>query len=208
MTQNDLALDLETFQGDLRLDLKNFMKLGVGWDVSAVHQQICQYDHLFQGVPKDVAPGDLGYTHRDAELILLRYAEIPKDVLTNPAQVAAVADDLFPKPYPAWDLFTSVHPLVYELMRRIHGTHLGGIAIVKLPPAGVIESHVDTGRAVEYFRRHHIVINGPKNCWFTCGNEQVEQLTGDVWWFSAQLLHSVKNQSHETRISISIDIAV
>lgn len=189
--------------------LKNFAELASGWDVSSLSRQIQEHEGLFVG-RKDVKEGDGGYSHKDAEVILVRYGEVPADVATNEKSFKKMSDDLAAFNREPWKLFTELRPLVYRLMELVQATHLGGIGIVRLAPGAVIGSHYDTGKAVDFYQRFHIVVSGPENCWFICGEgddeERVEMLTGSAWWFDSLKLHGVRNESNEPRISISIDL--
>lgn len=181
----------------------NFLKIASGWNMCALMEQVHAQQHLF----KRPAPDGVGSTHKDAGLILLRYPHIPEDIQTNPEAVKDLSNNLLATKLPAWDNFSALYPYIYRLMELVEGTHLGGVAIVQLPPGGKIAAHHDTGLMTDYYNRYHIVINGPKGCWFHCGEEKVEHLTGEAWWFNCKELHAVTNDSTVTRVSVSIDIS-
>lgn len=168
--------------------------------------------HLFVDLRASCAdPSHPGHSHREARAIMVRYAQIPEDATTNAESVQRVADDLFAQPHFGWHLFTHLRPLLYGLMELVAGVHIGGIGIVRLDPGAQIYPHYDTGLMTDFYQRYHIVLAGPRSCWFICGEgkdeERVKQLTGEVWWFDSKKKHAVLNQSGEPRISISIDIS-
>lgn len=192
--------------------MQNFHLLATGVPVGPLAYQVAMNEGLFVDLSDVCAdPAHLGHAHREVQSIIVRYADIPEDVATNPEARARASDDLFAKPHPAWYVLSHLRPLVYSLMQLVGGTHIGGIGIAKLAPGAQIYPHYDTGAMTDFYERFHIVVQGPAECWFVCGEgddeERVEQLTGEVWWFDSKKLHAVVNNSNETRISISVDIA-
>lgn len=194
--------------------LKNFRKLARGVNVLPLIHQMHLCAHLvdftdLREVAKD--PDHPGHSHREAKSIMVRYAHIPDDIATNPESYKRASDDLIALPHPAWHLLSQLRPLIYSLLELVDGTHLGGIGIVRLDPGTQIYPHYDTGRMTDFYQRYHLVLSGPADCWFICGEgkdeERVEQRTGEVWWFDSHKKHAVINQSDEPRISISIDIS-
>ena len=190
---------------------RNFHKLAEGVDVSHLKAQVAQHQHLFVDLSRgDLKKGTVGWTHRQAQLLMLRYPKIPPDADSNPESMKRLLDDLVAINHEPWYLFTELKPLLYRLMMAVDGTHIGGIGIVKLPAGKKIEKHVDTGLSTDFYKRFHIVLDGPPECWFTCGKgkdeERVAMRDGEVWWFNAKKPHSVLNNDTVDRISISIDI--
>lgn len=192
--------------------MNNFQKLADGINVLPLAHQVHMHGHLFSDLSETCKdPEHPGYSHREASSIMVRYPRIPEDVLTNPESLRRAQDDLFARAHPGWHLFSHLRPLLYGLMQMVGGVHIGGIGIVKLKPGAQIYPHYDTGLMTDFYQRYHIVLAGPHDCWFVCGEdadeERVEQLTGEVWWFDSHKRHSVTNQSKHDRISVSIDIS-
>lgn len=194
--------------------MNNFLKLAQGVDVDPLLHQMNLSKNLVNFIALSGAgadPSHPGYSHREAAAIIVRYADIPEDIVTNPESYKRASDDLFAKPKPPWYVLSCLRPLVYQLFAAVGGVHLGGIGIMRLDPGAQIYPHYDTGLMTDFYRRYHIVLAGPYDCWFICGEEddeeRVEQLTGEAWWFDSHKKHAVINQSNEPRISISIDIS-
>ena len=96
--------------------------------------------------------------------------------------------------------------LVFDLMRFVEGEQLGRLLITRIKPGGAIEPHEDMGASAEYYDRYHIVLQGEKGNMFYCDTEQVQMLTGEVWWFDNKKTHSAVNNSATDRIHMIIDI--
>lgn len=192
--------------------MNNFRLLHAGVNVLPLAHQVQMHRHLFSDLSEACKdPDHPGYSHREVNSIMVRYAHIPADVATNPESLRRAQDDLFARAHPGWHLFSHLRPLLYGLMELVGGVHIGGIGIVRLAPGAQIYPHFDTGLMTDFYARYHIVLAGPHQCWFTCGEgddeERVEQLTGEVWWFDSHKRHAVINQSNQERISVSIDIS-
>lgn len=180
-------------------------------DVTKLKAQVLDNYHLFVdlGIPEK-KKGDVGYSHRQGQLITVRYPHIPEDISTNPETYKRVSDDLFAINYEPWHIFTELKPLLYALMFLVQGTHLGGVGIINLGAGRHIEKHFDTGQSTIFYNRYHIILCGRPECWFTCGKgtdrEQVAMRDGEVWYFDSRKQHSVVNNDTRDRISVSIDI--
>lgn len=185
--------------------MRNFRLLASGINILALADQVHRHRHMFV----DLSAG--GKTHREAHLITVRYPEIPADALTNPEARKRMSDDLFAKPHPGWHVFSALKPLLYGLVQLVEGTHIGGIGIVRLDPGKRIYPHYDEGIATQFYERYHLVIAGPAECWFVCGEgddeERCAMPTGTVYWFDSRKKHAVENLSDEPRISVSIDVS-
>jgi hypothetical protein len=189
--------------------LRNFRKLAE-LDVSAFKERLILEDRLFSEANSGLKEGDLGYSHKDTNIILCRYAPMAPDIATNVEEQKKTKDNLFAVDYDARRAFNDVlDPLIYRLMWLLKATHLGGIGIIRLPAGKKIEPHYDLGLSAQFYDRFHITINGPEECLFICGEgddeERVAMRDGEVWWFDARKLHFVENNSSKDRVSISCD---
>jgi Aspartyl/Asparaginyl beta-hydroxylase len=189
---------------------RSFRKLAE-FDVAAFKERLILQDHLFSDANPSLKEGDLGYSHKDTNVILCRYAPMAPDIATNAEEQKKTKNNLFAVDYEARAAFADVlDPLIYRLLWLLKGTHLGGIGIIRLPAGKKIEKHYDLGLSAQFYERFHITINGPEECQFICGEgdneERVAMRDGEVWWFDARELHSVENHSSKDRVSISCDI--
>lgn len=192
--------------------MNNFIKLADGLDVSRVQHQLKLNEHLWVNIGHNVAdPDGPGYPHRDAHSITLRLCKVLPDYKTNIASQKAMEDDIISFNQPQWHVFSELKKLLYPLVEIVGGTFIGRIVIIGLDAGKTIESHFDKGFTTDFYQRYHIVINGPKDCLFICGQdedqEQVEMETGSIWWFDSHKQHSVVNNGTERRISVACDIA-
>lgn len=190
--------------------LRNFQKIA-DFDVAAFKERLVLLDHLFSEANPGLKPGELGYSHKDTNIIMCRYAPMAPDIATNVKEQENTKNNLFAVDYEGRGAFMDVlDPLIYKLFTLIKGTHLGGIGIIRLPAGRKIEKHYDLGLSAQFYQRFHITIHGPEECLFICGEgedeERVAMRDGEVWWFACKKLHSVINGSDRDRVSISCDI--
>lgn len=92
-----------------------------------------------------------------------------------------------------------------NLLKTLDGTLLGGISIIRLLPGAKLLPHVD---AHTVLNRYHLVLNGLQGATFTCGDEAVHMLTGEVWWIDRRAEHSAKNNSADDCVHLLVDIRV
>lgn len=99
-----------------------------------------------------------------------------------------------------------VKPLALDLMRMASGTRLGRVVIAKSEPGTEILPHADEGSYADYYSRYHVVLQGLPGSMFNCGDEQVNMLTGEIWWFDHRVEHSLKNNSRDDRVHLIVDV--
>lgn len=98
---------------------------------------------------------------------------------------------------------------ILNVMRVVNGSRLGRVIVTRLEPGKKILPHRDVlGEYSRYYTRYHLVLQGMPGSLFTCGDETVQMLTGELWWFSAQDEHSVINNSKDDRIHMLIDVRI
>lgn len=96
-----------------------------------------------------------------------------------------------------------------SLMQGLGGSRLGRVVITKLEPGKKILPHKDVvGEYARYYSRYHVVLMGLPGSLFTCGDETVNMLTGEVWWFDAAAEHSLMNNSKDDRVHMLVDVRV
>ena len=182
--------------------MKNFIKIMEGMDTAMLLQQLAHNKDLwdqnkFRTTYKNTP-------HVDIHDIYLRYANV-----FEKKETGAVLRDTSPIWYSPITFLSHAKPLVLDLMRKVEGYSLERCLITKLEPKGRINPHADN--AGEYVNqgdiaRYHIVLNGKPGSWFRCGDERVDMLTGEVWWFNALEEHEVQNDSDDERIHLIADI--
>jgi len=106
------------------------------------------------------------------------------------------------------------YPKVKEFMNWFESTYGGEIhriAIVHLPPEGVVDSHIDEGEYYADKDRFHLVLSGYYNNIIM--NEDIRKndiemySAGDLWWFDNKSMHNVENITKNIpRIAIIFDV--
>jgi hypothetical protein len=154
--------------------------------------------------------------HKNASDIILRYNDWDGK---EESYVEQVCSELQVKNYPTWDLLPQAQALIFPILARVEGLHLGRVFITKIPPGGIIASHVDRIAPAEeafpekippavYYNRYHAVLQSSPGTLFRCGDETLWLPPGTVWWFNNSLEHEVVNNGADDRIHLVLDIHV
>lgn len=112
--------------------------------------------------------------------------------------------------YPVVGFLPELADIVLDVMRFSRAYALDRLLITRLPPGGQILAHTDDrgsyvgGGDVE---RLHLVLQGLPGSLFSCGDETVCMLTGELWWFNPHMEHSAVNNSIDDRIHLLIDLS-
>lgn len=140
-----------------------------------------------------------GSPHAQADDILLFF----NDLTASPE---ALAEDRITTAYPAWSALPQVRPIIFGLMARVGGVHLGRVIISRLAPGKRIAPHEDAGAPATWFERYQVSLQSAPGCIFRAGEEPVMFRSGEIWWFNNRLEHEVINNSAEDRIAMIVDI--
>lgn len=111
--------------------------------------------------------------------------------------------------YPAAIALPQVRPIVQDLMQGVGAYALDRLLITRLRPGGRIARHADDdGDYVsDHTRsRYHVVLQGLPGSLYHCGDETVQMLTGEVYWFDAHAEHAVENNSADDRVHLLVDL--
>jgi hypothetical protein len=120
-----------------------------------------------------------------------------------------VGHPLYDELYTIWYGAAGVLPVrqyIYQLAHDVLADRIGRVVITKLPPGGEIFAHTDGLVNAQYYQRFHIAINNKPGSVFTCGGEHFTAETGDIYAVNNLLMHSVKNDSNEDRLTMIIDL--
>lgn len=195
--------------------MQNFHFLAHGLDVNPLVLAIKRRPDLWKEDTflRHYPQGPFGET----ESIMLRFPVIAQGL--SEEQIEAYKQNRLPGydqhesiDQPAYKVLHEARPLVMNLMSRVQGERLGRVMINKVSPGGRIFRHADTPEHCNYYTRFHVVLHGLPGAVLRCGdfeNDQVEQInmvTGDVFWFNNALEHEVINNSADDRISMVVDI--
>lgn len=182
--------------------MRHFLRIAKDIDVLPFHQALLRHPDLwnqdnFRTTYKDTP-------HGDVDDILLRYSPTDKD----PTDTSSVQNDHGASWYPAAATLPEARPLVLNLMAYLGGYELARLLVSRLKPGGVILPHADAvGDYVHLgdIARYHIVIQGLPGSVFRCANEEVQMVTGEIWWFDAHETHEIINNSADDRIHLMAD---
>lgn len=177
---------------------KNFFQL-YSIDSQPLLEEVIASREMFGSVP--LRTSYEGSAHREVADILLRGPEIRSESTLEELQHTIPCIN-----YNASESFSACMDACFDLMYAVKGVQLGRVIITKLPAGGSIYPHVDEGEAADFYSRYHIVINGQGGNTFFSGDEEVEMLSGDVWWINNHIEHSVENKSGYDRIHLICDI--
>lgn len=179
--------------------MKNFLRIAANCDVMPIMLAVQRQHELFnQNTLRTTHPGT---PHTQVSDIWLRFNEIPEK--GNEVKILDEHESVW---YPAIYALPQCRPMIYQLMARVDGERLGRCMITKLAPGKKIAPHVDGGSHAAYYERFHVVLQGYPGSQFRCGNEIVDMLTGEIWWFNNAIEHEVINNSADDRLHLIIDI--
>lgn len=137
--------------------------------------------------------------HVEVDDILLRFG------INGPQ----IGDDLEAVDQPSMMKVPGVKEEALNVMRLVGGTRLGRVLITRLEPGKKIAAHKDTqGAYAKYYTRYHLVLQGMPGSLFRCGDETVNMLTGELWWFDLSAEHEIINNSQDDRVHLLVDVRV
>lgn len=191
--------------------MRNFLLMATNVDVGPLVYAITQQPELWNQF--GVRTFHTKSVHRIVDDIILRYNKFDK----GDDFVEKVCSELAVENYPAMQKLPQARPLIFTLMTRVEGEHLGRVLIARMPPGTHIPSHTDIiPQASEafpnkippaiYYDRYHLVLKSKAGAIIRAGDEQVHMAQGELWWFDNTKEHEVINNSDDDRIHMIIDI--
>lgn len=184
--------------------MRNFHKLCEGVPVFSALHQIQKAPQLWG--QNNFRTSYENTPHVDVDDIWIRFSALEK--CYDPKVIGEVIEDQAPVWYPAKHVLTEIKTLVLNLGRVVDAYEVGRVLVTRIKPGGRILPHADTDGAYVNagdIARYHIVLQGLPGSIFRCGEEQVQMLTGEVWWFKADEVHEVLNSSADDRIHLIAD---
>lgn len=192
------------------MQLNNFDLLFKDFDVSPILAEIKANGDAWQRRREKLRPWQNGYTHRDIEAIALRSTYVAPDAADNDESFRLGTHEVIANDLPDYDFYPATRDAVYRVMEQVHGGQIGRVFLVKLPAGKCIGGHYDEGYSAEFYNRFHLMVNGGRGNWLSCGEgddeEHLEMLTGECWAFNHQKWHYFTNKSDSDRIYLNIDI--
>lgn len=182
--------------------MRNFLKIAQGIDVMPLLVALRQHPDLWDQntlrTTHEMTP------HKQVSDIWLRFNDL--EAYQKTGDVASVIDEHESICYPAFHALPQARNLIMALMARVEGIRLGRCLITRMKPGTKIDPHVDGGEHAAYYERYHIVLQGLPGSVFRCGDEHVQMLSGEVWWFDNAVEHEVINNSADDRLHLIVDI--
>jgi hypothetical protein len=175
--------------------MQNFRRIGE-FDPRPALAQLDAHPELWGENPERTnAPGS---PHAQSLDIWLRFRA--REELTAPERYG---EPHFASFYPAWSLLPALHPLVFDLMRKVGAVYLGGIMLTRLPAGARILPHHDDGWHARFMNcKCYCILAANACCINFCGDEAVTMRPGESWQFRNDIQHSVENNGDTDRIAM------
>lgn len=180
--------------------MRRFLKIAERIDVKPLLAELEEQPELWgqQVWRKTIAGGP----HREMTDIWVRY--------NSPERIGepGFTDEHDSVWYPAYERLPALRVIIFPLMTLVEGERLGGVLITKIPPGAGIAPHVDAGWHVEYYDKFYVSLKSAPGAKFVCheGDETLEPKPGECWRFDNRLMHSVRNESTEDRVTLIVCI--
>ncbi len=107
--------------------------------------------------------------------------------------------------HPAAAELPALAEIIFDTMRAVRATRLGGCLITRIPPGKSVRPHADTGWHPRYYNtKVYIPLRSPSGCLNYCAGECVEMKAGEAWIMNNTLPHSVINGGDADRITLIV----
>ena len=191
--------------------MRNFQRIAQGIDILPLLHSVRLQSNLWNQYT--VRTSHPRSAHRVVDDIVLRYSKFD----TGDDFIEKVCCSIDAVTYPAWSKLPFAQTVIFAVMARVQGVHLGRCMITRVAPGIAIPLHTDRIAEAEeifpdkippalYYERYHVVLQSAPGSIFKCGEETVAMAPGEVWWFNNQIPHEVMNNSVEDRIHLIADI--
>lgn len=145
-----------------------------------------------------------GSPHREMSDIWIRYNDATQCERTGDwSNFNHAHDSVW---YPAYRALPELEPLIFDLMRKVHGERLGGVLITRIPAGGGIAPHIDRGWHVDYYDKYYISLKSEPGANFHCGPHFINPRPGDIYRFDNRVEHWVENASANDRMTLIVCI--
>ena len=186
--------------------MRNFLRIAQGLNTSPVLLSLHRRPDLWN--QKRFRTTFEHTPHSEVDDILLRFSDDKVAQEGDPNAVEKVMVDGNSVWHEAVHQVPEIQPLVLALMVQIKAYALDRLILTRLAPGKRILPHADNQGAYVHDPdrvRHHIVLQGLPGSLYRTGDETVNMLTGEVWWFNAHIEHEVVNNSADDRIHLLVD---
>lgn len=178
----------------------HFSRVAQGLAVAPVVAELEAHPELWNQHPmRKVTPGS---PHAEMDDIWVRAIEGG----TSPEPFRQPHHPVF---YPAWGLLPSLRPIVFDLMRLVGATHLGGILITRLPPGARILPHCDAGgwHAEFHDAKVYVALQSNLGCINRWPDGEFVMRDGEAWQFENRVVHEAVNRGARDRLVAIVSMA-
>ena len=173
-------------------------RLGPDIDVSHALIEVMAADDLWGTIPLRTMAEDS--PHRETQDVWLRYRAADELI-----DAEAFATPHWSAWYPCMARLPSLKPLIFDVTRRVEGTHLGGCLLTRIPAGKQVYEHTDEGWHAETMNtKVYVILQANAACINYCGDDQAVMESGSVWQFDNSKPHSVVNGGGSDRIACII----
>jgi hypothetical protein len=100
----------------------------------------------------------------------------------------------------------AVKPIVFDVMKLVEGTRLGGVLITKIPAGEQCLPHVDGGWHATYYEKFAVQLASAPGQAFCFEDATLNAQPGELYTFDNSKTHWVINDSAEDRMTLIICI--
>lgn len=180
--------------------MKNFKLLGEKINVQPLFAALSENSFLWNSLP--IRTANLTSYHHEVDDIIIRFSKV------EGRSSSEIKLDINSVDFPAFDtLRTDLTPIIEQCLQASGNSKVGRCLITKLSPGKKVKSHIDSDPHAYAYKRYHLCISGGAGNTFYCGNEKVDMLTGQFWWFNNKMPHSAVNTSMQDRVHLILDLA-
>lgn len=174
--------------------MKHFKKLGHFDPTNALHE--LNNTNLWNWL--NLRRLDPASYHTNVEDIVLRFQ--PLDRPSN-------LDFIYNNNYCIDYFVQTLLPITSQVIKDfVANRPCGRVVISKLKANSSIAPHTDDGLYAKCHDRFHLVLESNPQVLFNSGDETINMVSGEIWWFDNMQTHSVYNNSDTDRIHIIVDI--
>ena len=128
------------------------------------------------------------------------------DIILSWQNLQGPVNDHFTSLNCAWCSIVELFPNTRDLIRDWAPGIIGRVIIARLPPAGIIPEHQDSGPYADNHDRYHFVLSTNLSATNTGRNQTRHLPAGTIWLIDNHNTHSASNAGSENRIHLIVDI--
>jgi hypothetical protein len=170
-------------------------------DVSVLVDEIDNQPELWDQYRLRTKAYDSPNPHATIHDIWIRYNDWKHYNPKKPRDFHKQHDSVF---YPAYYKLPAIRPHLFDLIRAVKATRLGGVLITRIPPGHSVGPHKDLGWHAGYYRKFAVQLKGGPQQGFHFDGETIIADAGEVYEFDNAHLHWVTNDSDRDRMTMIV----